>query len=617
MCGIAGIVSANKHEVQLEKLQALTNVIEYRGPDGDGHWIDQAQTVGLGHRRLSIIDLSNAGSQPMHYLDKYTIVFNGEIYNYVELREQCLQKGYTFKSHTDTEVLMALYDWHGIDCLQYLDGMFAFALYNSETKKLFIARDRFGEKPLFYSYQPNKYFYFGSELKQLWAAGIAKETNEVMLYNYLNYGYVQNSEDLSETFYKNCLRLPHANYCIINTQKVIIEKQAQYYNIDYTNINYSITETQAKNKLRELFYMSTAHRLRSDVQVGSSLSGGLDSSLVVGTINEIAKEQNHTSVNATFSAEFPGFKKNERPFMDMVIAHTNSEPYFVTPDDEGLLANFEKLCYHQEEPFGSASIYVQYCVMQLAKQKGVTVLLDGQGADEVFAGYHYYYPYFFKDLYKKNRVNYKEQVTAYLQTHKDNAINGAQHSALKNLAQVYLPSMLDTLRKTKLKRSGLFKESINKEFMHTYKNSMYNNEVKITSLNHALYYSAFKGGALQELLRYADRNSMAHSREVRLPFLNHQLVEFIFTLPEWFKINKGWTKWIMRETFDKELPIDIAWRVDKIGYEPPQQKWLEATALKNKISQAQTKLITQQKLKNSAQPSSAAMQWRLLMTDFA
>ncbi|GBL35700.1 asparagine synthetase [glutamine-hydrolyzing] 1 [Filimonas sp.] len=192
MCGIAGIISKDSTPINLQSLKKMTDVISHRGPDGEGHWISADGQVGLGHRRLSIIDLSHEADQPMHYLGRYSIVFNGEIYNYIELREILLKQGYTFKTQSDTEVLMALYDRDGEHCLKLLDGMFAFVLYDAQQNEVFCARDRFGEKPFFYSYEKGKHFYFGSEMKCLWASGIKKEINDRMMFNYLSFGYIEN-----------------------------------------------------------------------------------------------------------------------------------------------------------------------------------------------------------------------------------------------------------------------------------------------------------------------------------------------------------------------------------------------------------------------------------------
>ena len=586
MCGIAGIVSKNPTEISKDRLKQMTDIISHRGPDGEGQWISENGMVGLGHRRLSIIDLSHEADQPMHYLDRYSIVFNGEIYNYIELRATLLTQGYQFKTQSDTEVLMALYDRDKEQCLQLLDGMFSFVLYDSKENLIFCARDRFGEKPFFYSYEKGKHFLFGSEMKCLWAGGLPKEVNNRMLFNYLSYGYIENPEDLSETFYNKCTRLPQSHYLTFSLSNLEI-KIVKYFDINWKSIDQQITVAQAKEKFHELLYTSVDRRLRSDVPVGSSLSGGLDSSLIVCIIDELRKG-NGLKQN-TFSAVFPGFKKDERKYMDYVIAKTNVDPHFVTPSDNGLIDDIEKLSWHQEEPYGSASIYVQYCVMQLAKRENVTVLLDGQGADEILAGYHPYYIQFHNELRKTNPALYKAEKAAYTELHKDNLINPSVNSGLQNVVKKHFPKTAGNLRKYYQYFSQARKNEFNKDFFQEYYKQSYNINYHFDGLNHSLYNSTCVKG-LHELLRYADRNSMAHSREVRLPFLSHELVEFLYTLPSHFKIRDGWTKWIMRETFDI-LPKEIGWRKDKIGYEPPQKSWMENEAVVNKIEGNKNKLV--------------------------
>src|SRR5438309_503177 len=196
MCGIAGVMSLHNSEVNEARLKKMTDTIRHRGPDGDGQWINAGGGTGLAHRRLSIIDLTEGGKQPMHYADRYTITFNGEIYNYIELRQELEKNGYHFHSTSDTEVLMAMYDYKKEKCLEYLDGMFAFAIWDEKSKQLFCARDRFGEKPFYYSYEKGKHFVFASEMKALWAGGVCKTVDTVMLYNYLNNGFVYNPSDL-------------------------------------------------------------------------------------------------------------------------------------------------------------------------------------------------------------------------------------------------------------------------------------------------------------------------------------------------------------------------------------------------------------------------------------
>jgi len=575
MCGIAGIVSRDPNEVNIERLRKMTGIIDYRGPDGNGHWINAGKNTGLGHRRLSIIDLSHESDQPMHYLGRYSIIFNGEIYNYLELKEKLLKQGYTFATSSDTEVLVAMYHREKEDCLRFLDGMFSFVIYDDEKKEIFAARDRFGEKPFYYSYKPGENFLFGSEMKCLWAAGVPRKVSDQMLYSYLAYGSLQNPTNDSETFYTNCSILPHSHYLKLSVNEISLLVK-RYYNIDYTYIDHSITKTQAQEKFRGLFYTSVKRRLRSDVPVGSSLSGGLDSSLVVCVIDELRKGSGQKL--HTFSAVFPGFTKDERKYIDHVVAQAKLSPHFITPGDEDMIDDFDKLCRHQEEPFGSASIYAQYCVMRLARQNNVTVLLDGQGADEYLAGYDLYYMHFFSDLRANYPSLYQAQYDHYINLHKDNKINPLNAEIKKDLKyyvrsampRIIIKPLKSFIGHYKHKRSPFFSD----EFYAANQKTTVPAVDHFNDLNGALHHSLFKG-SLQTLLRYADRNSMAHSREVRLPFLFHELVEFVFSLPPLFKIHDGWTKWIMRSAFKELLPKPIALRKDKIGYEPPQKLWLQ------------------------------------------
>jgi asparagine synthase (glutamine-hydrolysing) len=589
MCGIAGVISINPNKVSYGLLKGMTDAIAHRGPDGDGHWISENGCIGLGHRRLSIIDLSHDADQPMHYLNRYTIAFNGEIYNYIELRETLLQQGYTFKTQSDTEVLLALYDRDKEKCLPLLDGMFAFVLYDKEDKTIFCARDRFGEKPFFYSYEKGKHFYFGSEMKCLWAAGVSGEVSNKMLFNYLAYGFVENENDSSETFYTKCTRLPHAHYLKMNPETLEISIH-RYYDIQWQETISSTNEGEIAEHFLDLFTTSVKRRLRSDVTVGSSLSGGLDSSLVVCIIDTLKAGTNQKQ--NTFSAVFPGFKKDERKYMDYVLAKTNVHPFFVTPTEDDLANDLNNLFYHQEEPFGSASIYVQYRVMQLAKEHGVTVLLDGQGADEMLAGYHGYYTQFFNELKGSNISLYKKEKEAFNALHANSDINPNLHTNWKNIVKQEIGKLFPSARVHYEKIKQVKKPFFHPDFFETYFKESIVSSQYFASLNQSLYHSTLQRG-LHELLRYADRNSMAHSREVRLPFLNHELVDFVFSLPSTYKIKDGWTKWIMREAAKDILPKEICWRKDKIGFEPPQKSWMENKQMQESILSHRQLLVSE------------------------
>ncbi|HSK72882.1 MAG TPA: asparagine synthase (glutamine-hydrolyzing) [Pyrinomonadaceae bacterium] len=611
MCGIAGIINPRGNIAQSD-LKRMADSIVHRGPDGEGFWLNETANVGFGFRRLAILDLSEAGSQPMHYAEgRYTIVFNGEIYNFIEIKENLERKGYKFKSHCDTEVLLALYHERKEKCLQDLDGMFAFAIWDASEQKLFCARDRFGEKPFYYALRDGN-FYFASEMKALWAAGVPRVVNNRMFFNFLARENLYNPQNPKETFFEGINKLEAAHYFYLSPENLKIEP-LKYWEIDYHQINEDISEEEAAEEFRRLFYESVKRRLRSDVPVGSSLSGGLDSSLVVCVIDELKKNQKIPQ--ATFSARFPGFARDEGEYMQAVIDRTLVEPHFVYPDEAGLIENLENLFYHQEEPFNSASIYAQFCVMRLAKENNVTVLLDGQGADELLAGYHFYFADYFSELRKRNKTLWKTEMAHHAEIHSSSPVKFGQKEKIKIALKHVLPATAQTkIRQVKWKANlGQF---INQDFLNSYFDDFIEqNSLSPQSLAESLYQTTFYG-SLEALLRYADRNSMAHSREVRLPFLSHHLAEFLFSLPPHLKIKNGVTKYIMRKAFADILPPLIVNRQDKIGYEPPQKKWLEAPVLTEKIEQSKNNLTRAGILKSNLKNSNDGLDWKILMADF-
>lgn len=588
MCGIAGIISSNQSLITLPLLKAMASSLAHRGPDGEGYWINKRNNAGLAHRRLSIIDLSAAAAQPMHYSSRYSIVYNGEIYNYLELRKELKKAGYHFHSNSDTEVILAAYDCYKEKCLQYFDGMFAFAIWDEMEQTLFAARDRFGEKPFYYYTQKNL-FVFGSEMKALWAAGIRKETERKMLLNYITLGYVQNPADKAQTFFSDIYSLPPAHYLKFNIDKSQLSIE-EYWKLDKQAL-IKITEEDAIEKLDKLFSLSVFRRLRSDVPVGASLSGGLDSSSIVYYI----KQQLHNSANRykTFSAVFPGFENDESKYIDQVTARFQLENYSVTPTANDLINDFEKLCWHQEEPFPSSSIYAQYKVFELAKEKDIKVLLDGQGADEILAGYHKYVHWYLQEMVSRYKFIGSKKEKQLLQK---NNVNFKW--SVKNVMAAFLPSHASIALEKKEYLRIIHHADVSKELLSCLKGREWEGIHKpvVTKLNDILYFSTMQHG-LQELLRYSDRNAMAHGREVRLPFLNAELVEFIFSLPSRYKINNGYTKAILRKLMDDKLPQNIVWRKDKVGYEPPQKQWMETAIMKDYIHEAKNKLVTEDILK--------------------
>lgn len=559
MCGIAGIIAPNKSFLYTERLQKMTQALAHRGPDGEKHWINASGHVGFGHRRLSIIDLSEEAAQPMHYADRYTIIHNGEIYNYKELRETLFKKGYAFRTQSDTEVILAAYACYGKDCVQHFDGMFAFAIWDEQAQELFAARDRFGEKPFFY-YIDGDQFIFASEMKALWAAGISKAVSEEMIYNYITLGYVQNPHDAAATFYSGIDKLPARSYLVYRLADRDFYTNS-YWDVDAKPVEQNRSDKEIIEQFSALFNRSVLHRLRSDVTVATSLSGGLDSSSVLATMTSISNKS-----YPSFSATFPGFEKDESSYIKEIANKYKSVNHQVQPTADSVIKNFEKICYHQEEPFQSTSILAQYSVYELAKQHKVKVLLDGQGADEVLAGYFKYYHWYWQELFSSNKKMLRQELSAA------RSLGIQEKWGLKNKFAATFPSYSAMhVRRYRIQQQKQHKD-FTREFVQTYGFSNYELP-HLDSLNGVLYYNTFTNG-LEELLRYADRNSMAHGVEVRLPFLQHELVSFIFSLPSHFKIHDGRTKWLLRRSMEGILPVAILQRTDKIGFEPPQQQWL-------------------------------------------
>lgn len=592
MCGIAGIISSGKREVMHTVADAMLQRLTHRGPDGEGVWYSDAGDITLVHRRLSIIDLTDASHQPF-LSGKYVLVFNGEIYNFRELKTELKGKGYKFVTTGDAEVIPAAYDCWGNECLKHFDGMFAFALYDKLSHKMLLARDRFGEKPLYFHARYAErgkldYLMFASEMKALWAAGAPYEINHTMMLNYLSLGYVQNPIVKTDTFYKEILNLPPGYLLEVDTNGKRFAMKRWYE--PYKRIGHlSDTETKDEEKIIEQFHdilmRSVQLRLRSDVPVGTSLSGGLDSSCIVAAIDALHKKNSPVEgwANVCFSAVFPGFEKDESKWSEMVAEKFGISRYTVNPTETDLTQLFDNMMYHQEEPVQSSSVMAQYCVYALAKEEAVSVLLDGQGADEILAGYSRYSHWYLQQLL---RNNYKGMLAEKKLITQNNMLDTW---GLSNYAAAWLPHQTAQL----LKRKAL-KQQKNSPIMPDYfegyhdDNTLFKPEVR--NLEDLLYFNTFNFG-LEELLRYADRNSMAHSREVRLPFLNHELVEFIFSLPAHFKIRQGFGKWILRKAMVRYLPNDVVWRKGKVGFEPPQQQWLQDAAMHERVMQSRKKLV--------------------------
>jgi asparagine synthase (glutamine-hydrolysing) len=587
MCGIFGIWDLTGAPVDLARVHRATSAIKHRGPDDEGYLLANARAgtanpsggpdtdqrlplngldryrsehfdLAFGFRRLSIIDLSPAGHQPMASADrKRWIVFNGEIYNYQELRTELSGRGHEFRTATDTEVILAAYAEWGAECVQQLNGMFAFAIWDVAARTLFVARDRFGEKPLFYVHQPGRLFAFASEMKALWAAEvIGRRIHDPTLALFTTFGQVEVGE---QTIYHDTLRLPQAHTLTLTADGRL--QKRRYWDIDPRIRNEGRKDEEYADEFRERFMHSVRLRLHADVPVGSSLSGGLDSSTVVSVISRLLPEH---AVQKTFSARFDDPSRDEGRWMDLVTANNRLERHDVWPNAERFFEELGALTWHQEEPFTSASVYAQWSVMRLARENEVTVLLDGQGADEMLAGYHSYFNEITDDFL--NALDLR----GYLKWRKDClTLHGTVPGSVGRVFIQRMPRALKRLVRNGLRRNGtsMQAEPSSPVYPREFEN--------VSSLRKLLWWSTTREG-LVELLRYADRNSMAHSREVRLPFLDHTLVEFVFTLPDRMLVRDGWTKWILRKAFTDIVPTAIRSRVDKLGYMPPQERWLGA-----------------------------------------
>src|SRR5437773_2706353 len=397
MCGIAGIVNLDASGIKKDMLESMTSVLHHRGPDDMGLYFDK--NIGLGHRRLSIIDLSPAGHQPMSYAEgRYWITYNGEIYNFQDIRTELEGKGYTFTSRTDTEVILAAYTEWGEKCLQRFNGMWAFAIWDSQQRKLFCSRDRFGIKPFYYFYN-GRILLFASEIKALLAADDScRDPNYKMIYDYLAYGRVNHSE---ETFFSQIRQLKAGTSLEYwpDDKRLRIEP---YYDL-MNNTGSAEINGDYERRFFDLFEDSVRLRLMCDVPVGSCLSGGLDSSSIVCMVDKLMRENGvklsgGDTIQQTFSSRYEDKRHDEGFFINAVVRQTAVKAHFTYPTGDQLVKDLSDLIFYQEEPFCSTSVYAQWKVFELMKQFGIKVALVGQGAEELFGGYEDYISSLLGDL---------------------------------------------------------------------------------------------------------------------------------------------------------------------------------------------------------------------------
>lgn len=598
MCGIFGIWNLDGKPVDLKAVQRAVNTLSHRGPDDEGYLLVNTQTghmvqcggrdtdprlclpniesffgehfdFAMGHRRLAIIDLSPAGHQPMGSSDgRYWIVYNGEIYNYHDLRSQ-LKKKSAFRTNTDTEVVLAGCTHRQWEALHCFNGMWAFALWDHKEQCLFLTRDRFGIKPLFTSRTGNS-FAFASEVKALVGKhGIPFQPDDHTIYQYLVVGTLPSPQS-GDTFFKHVQSLPPGHWMRVRREKIDTRR---YW---FLPIDSSIaTEaTEAIDGLRELFIDAIRSHVHADVPVGTCLSGGVDSSSVVCTINHLMRQQGLPfeqigERQKTFSAVYRMLGPyNEWPYIEKVLQATRAEGNFAFPSDDRLRNEIEQLVWHQDEPFESTSIFAQWCVMEAVRRRGVKVVLDGQGADECLAGYRPFWR-FLADLIDKGEIWKALSEARHIQR-----ITGIRGGPLliRALLSRLPPSLIHSLKKNRLGRDVL-----NPDFAARYKNCekiSFRRPKNAKGWLNTNLHDLIEESSLPHLLRYEDRNSMTFGVEARVPFLDYRLVVFSFNAAADWRIHQGWTKWVLRRAMEGIVPEDVIWRKDKVGFETPERDWI-------------------------------------------
>ena len=592
MCGIFGVLRLDGKGIDLRRLQSSLNIIRHRGPDDEGYALfdtdkgkieecygDTSQlkkgshilskvgekfNLAFGFRRLSILDLSPNGHQPFTNDDKSVcLIFNGEIYNYIELRKELLAKGYKFKTGTDTEVILNSYLEWGTDCLSRFNGMWAIALYDVKKNLLFCSRDRFGVKP-FYYFKDANYFVFASELKSVLEyfrddSTLVKKLNEDIVYDYLLNNFVDHTE---KTFISGINHLAPSHFITFEGKEF---NTGKYFDLGVNNElgSYENRKFESlKNSYKDLLHDAVNLRLRSDVPVGTCLSGGLDSSTITSIIsniilNEGASEQIGER-QKTFSAVYDDALYDERKFIEKIVKESKCASHYVFPDKADFVVESDDFIFQMDEPVAGTSPYAQWNVMRLARENGVTVLLDGQGADESLGGYEVYFGFLYSNLLRKG--NYAGLFTEVLK----NFRKGMEISA-RGL-NYYLTQKSGNKRSTT-------SEYYDADFINRYKGRNVLTYRTTDNLNLKLYED-LTSYILPSLLRYEDRNAMKFSIESRTPFLDYRLVKLLFESDGIYKIHNGWSKWILRNSMNGTLPDEITWRRDKKGFPTPERRWM-------------------------------------------
>jgi asparagine synthase (glutamine-hydrolysing) len=609
MCGIAGFVARQGNLLQNSTITGMTGIINHRGPDDEGflffteekelitaggestpdevwktktdfcpvidvnNYLNRKSLMALGHKRLSILDLSPAGHQPMSYDNgRFWIVFNGEIYNYQDIKSELEKRGHVFKTKSDTETVLAAYSEWGESCLDKLVGMWAFAIFDRGNSELFIARDRYGIKPLYYYFSAAGDFYFASEIKQFTVLdGWQSRMNPQRVYDQLVYSFTDHTD---ETMFSRVYQLPGGTYFKSSIHKIIPSNDGRIQFIKWYFIRsepFKGSFSDAATIFRSLFEKAVNEHLHADVPVGTALSGGLDSSSIVCEVNRILLSEGAESLQKTFSSCSIDERYSEKKWMDVIINHTNIDAYFIFPSLNEALGMTKDILWHHDEPYQSQSAFLAYNVFKLASSNKVKVLLNGQGADEYLGGYGQFTYARYASMLKHLKIS---SVIADIK--KSNKINKISNSALMiGIFSYFLPSVLRKSLKGLRNSTDNIKELVDHDRLnitpeHPFKSTS-NNYRRVPEISEHFTFTS----TLPKYLHWEDRNSMAHSVEARVPFLDHRLVEFCYNLPDDFLEKDGITKRVMREAMTGLLPELIRNRKDKMGFTTPEELWVK------------------------------------------
>lgn len=568
MCGINGIISLKSGKFSFPEkietsLQSMNTCLVHRGPDSDGTFVKYP--IAFGFRRLSIIDLTATANQPMVSMNgSIVLVFNGEIYNYIELKNDLLEKGYHFNTHSDTEVIINSYIEYGENCVQKFNGMWAFAIYDFDKQKLFCSRDRLGVKPFYYCIE-NNFLFFSSELKSLHKVFNINKANRAKVFEYLAYGYRIND---GESFFDNCSELLPGTNLIYEKEKLKLDK---YWTLKENLFSHD-TNLSFQEEYIRLFESAVKLRYRSDVPVALLLSGGLDSSAIARVTNNMIDrgELKQNTIHA-FIASFPGFQENETPIAREFVKSCNHiKLHEIEINPKNIIDNFEETIYGLDHPLGSFASVAHNNIMKQCHALGIKVVLNGQGSDEAFAGYDRYISgaYLLDLLLSKKRAFFHE----FKELNVEN--NYSKFFLISQILKSILPQNFSSELRARFQEKIL--PTLDRDFIKENKGHFkpeYHFSINGNNFNRYLLSQINQTG-LNTILHYEDVSSMNQSIEIRSPFMDYRLMEFAFSIPMHLKFKNGVTKIIQRETVGKTLPDSITKKRQKIGFKTPFTDYL-------------------------------------------